>query len=178
MDSFEKVEKLRSRANVTYEEAKAALNEANGDLLDAMVILEKQGKTMQPQVSTFRTTYEEQTGYEKVERTASREDSGKRLWESTKNLFRVIWVKLNENYLSVINRRDREALRVPLIIPVLAILFGWYAFIPIMILFLFFGFRYRIVGRDDMKNANEIFDRAGDMAQNATDHMREEWNKK
>ena len=41
MDNLEKVDKLRERANVSYEEAKAAL-EANGwDLLDAMVYLEK-----------------------------------------------------------------------------------------------------------------------------------------
>ena len=44
MDTFEKVEKLREKANVTFEEAKAALDEANGDLLDAMILLEKQGK--------------------------------------------------------------------------------------------------------------------------------------
>ncbi len=44
MDTFEKVEKLREKANVTFEEAKAALEEANGDLLDAMILLERQGK--------------------------------------------------------------------------------------------------------------------------------------
>ncbi len=44
MDNFEKVEKLREKANVTFEEAKEALEEANGDLLDAMIIFEKQGK--------------------------------------------------------------------------------------------------------------------------------------
>ena len=44
MEDFEKIEKLRERANVTYEEAKEALNAANGDLLDAMIYLERQGK--------------------------------------------------------------------------------------------------------------------------------------
>ena len=45
MDNFEKVEKLREKANVSFEEAKAALEESNWDLLDAMIVLEKQGKT-------------------------------------------------------------------------------------------------------------------------------------
>ena len=36
MESFEKVEKLRQRANVSYEEAKAALEASGWDLLDAM----------------------------------------------------------------------------------------------------------------------------------------------
>ena len=44
MDNFEKVEKLREKAGVSYEEAKAALEQCNYDLLDAMISLEKQGK--------------------------------------------------------------------------------------------------------------------------------------
>ena len=42
MTEFEKVEKLRERANVSYEEAKEALLASEGDLLDAMIYLEKQ----------------------------------------------------------------------------------------------------------------------------------------
>ena len=34
MDNFEKVEKLREHANVTYEEAKEALENSNWDILD------------------------------------------------------------------------------------------------------------------------------------------------
>lgn len=177
MTEFEKVEKLRERANVTYEEARAALNEAGGDLLDAMVLLEKQGKTTGPRVSTYKTTYEEQKGYEEVVETANREDAGERLWESIKRLFRVIWKKLTGNSLSVINGDGKEAMRIPLIVPVVLLILGWYAFIPVMVIMLFFGFRYRIVGSDEMPNANEIFDRAGDMAQSAADHVREEWKK-
>ncbi|MDR2615905.1 MAG: ubiquitin, partial [Oscillospiraceae bacterium] len=48
MATLEQVEKLRERANVSFEEAKAALDEADGDLLDALILLEKQGKTAAP----------------------------------------------------------------------------------------------------------------------------------
>ena len=37
MEQLEKVEKLRQRANVSYEEAKGALVACNWDMLDAMV---------------------------------------------------------------------------------------------------------------------------------------------
>ena len=57
MDKFEKVERLRERANVTYEEAKAALEQANDDLLDAILILEKQGKVRGPKANAYSTTY-------------------------------------------------------------------------------------------------------------------------
>ena len=49
MDNFEKVEKLREHANVTYEEAKEALENSNWDILDAMIYLEKNGKTRESQ---------------------------------------------------------------------------------------------------------------------------------
>ena len=42
--TFEKVEKLMEKANVSYEEAKDALMRADGDLLDAVILLEKEGK--------------------------------------------------------------------------------------------------------------------------------------
>ena len=44
MDTFAKAEELVRRTNVSYEEAKEALEASNWDILDAMVYLEKQGK--------------------------------------------------------------------------------------------------------------------------------------
>ncbi|MBR6525230.1 MAG: hypothetical protein IKT57_04610 [Clostridia bacterium] len=54
MDHYEMVEKLRQKANVTYEEAKTALETANWDILDALVLLESEGKVHQNS-STFTT---------------------------------------------------------------------------------------------------------------------------
>ena len=47
MEKMEKVEALRNKAGVTYEEAKAALEANNWDVLDAMIALEKEGKVKQ-----------------------------------------------------------------------------------------------------------------------------------
>ena len=44
MDHYEMVENLRTKANVTYEEAKAALEASDWDMLDALVLLESEGK--------------------------------------------------------------------------------------------------------------------------------------
>ena len=44
MDHYEMVETLRAKANVTYEEAKAALEASDWDMLDALVLLESEGK--------------------------------------------------------------------------------------------------------------------------------------
>ena len=66
MDELEKVEKLRERANVSYEEAKEALDKSNGDLLDAMVYLEKQGKVKSPEQTSYSTDASEQPKYADV----------------------------------------------------------------------------------------------------------------
>jgi len=42
--TIEKVDKLVERADVSYEVAKEALESANGDLLDAVIFLEREGK--------------------------------------------------------------------------------------------------------------------------------------
>lgn len=41
---LEQIDLLRKRANVGYEEAKAALEKSNGDLVEALIYLEKENK--------------------------------------------------------------------------------------------------------------------------------------
>ena len=43
--TLEQVEKLRAHANVSYEDARAALEATGGDMLEAIIRLEKEGKT-------------------------------------------------------------------------------------------------------------------------------------
>ena len=45
MDDLEKVETIRTKRNVSYTDAKAALDAADGNVLDAIIWLESQGKT-------------------------------------------------------------------------------------------------------------------------------------
>lgn len=44
MENLEKVEKLRKKADISYEEAKEILEECDWDLLDAVIKLESMGK--------------------------------------------------------------------------------------------------------------------------------------
>ena len=48
MTELEKVEKLREKADVTFAEAKEALDNSGGDVLDALIWLEKNGKATVP----------------------------------------------------------------------------------------------------------------------------------
>ena len=55
MEHLEKVEKLREKANVSYEEAKAALESCDWDILDALVKLESEGKVNIENTADFST---------------------------------------------------------------------------------------------------------------------------
>ena len=55
MEQLEKVEKLREKTGVTYEEAKAALEACEWDLLDAIVYLESQGKIKDAGMASYTT---------------------------------------------------------------------------------------------------------------------------
>ena len=53
MELLEKVEKIREKTGVSYEEAKAALEACGEDVLDALVYQENQGKIKKPDVSVY-----------------------------------------------------------------------------------------------------------------------------
>ncbi len=56
MENLEKVEKLREKTGVTYEEAKGALEASDYDLLDAIIYLEQLGKVSAPKMGAYTTT--------------------------------------------------------------------------------------------------------------------------
>ena len=60
MDKLEKVEKLREKTGVSYEDAKNALEACDYDLLDAIIYLEKLDKVKAPEVESFTTGAEQQ----------------------------------------------------------------------------------------------------------------------
>ena len=51
MERLEMIEKLRQHADISYEEAKQILDETNDDMLEAIVLLEKQGKLKKQQAA-------------------------------------------------------------------------------------------------------------------------------
>lgn len=55
MEKLKLVDKLKNKANISYEEAKDALEKSNWDMLEAMLYLEAHGKVQKPSLSIFYT---------------------------------------------------------------------------------------------------------------------------
>ena len=164
MDNMEKVEKIRELANVSFEEAKAALEENNWDLLEAMVGLERQGKTKSPEQIRFSTGADEQRQYIPVTEKYAGEKEGKTPHRGkVRSTIRKIIRFCKENSFHV-TRGEEEIVKVPVMLLVLALLFFWELLMPAMIIALFFNIRYHFSGKDDLNGANQFMDSAGDMA--------------
>lgn len=161
MEKLEKVEKLRERANVSYEEARIALEENGWDLLDAMVALERSGKTDSPKQQQYSTSYDQQQEYVSVKTTVEEQQRqqpklGRTIGEAMQTFFRIC----RRNAFCV-TRNEELILRIPLFAAVIILLIVWKIAIPVMLIALLFGFRYCIEGEDDLKTVNAFMDSAG-----------------
>ena len=179
MTNFEKVEKLVQKANVSYEEAKAALDKAEGDLLDAVILLEKEGKTQAPRQSSFSTEYEQQTQYVSVagkveddRRSYDKDAQRQERKEKVKKGFGNIVDFLTRNFL-LIKRNGELVVKLPLWAVILIFLAAWHISIIAVIVSLFFGVTYSFKGEAKMSAANTVMDKVS----SAAEKVKEEYNK-
>ena len=179
MDDFEKVEKLVQKANVSYAEAKSALEEANGDLLDAMIILERSGKTGAPRQSTYSTQYEEQAQYvsvsEQVE-TGKRESAGSTGSDAAgkfKSGVKKLWHALSSNFL-VIKRHGEKIIQLPLWGMILILLAAWHISLILVVISLFFGYTYSFMGEADLDKVNDVMGKASKAAERVKEEFTED----
>lgn len=166
MDEFDKVEKLRQRANVSYEEARDALRACNGDLLDAMVYLEKLGHVKAPEKSTVSTSSEEKEHYENVpeavvrsQNTASDPSFGQQLGILIKTALR----KSIDNFI-VVSHKGEEKFRLPILVAIILLFMFNVITLTAVIVSLFFDVNYRFEGKDDLSKMNNVINQAGTRA--------------
>ena len=174
MDNLEKVEKLRERADVTYEEAKQALEQAGGDLLDAMVILEKEGKTRRPQQESYSTRYEEQSEYISVqEKVEDQKQNAPSIGKNIGRILKAAW-KLILHTSFRISDKEKELFVMPSWVFVLILLLSWRLSVPGMLIAMLFGIRYSFTGQEDVSTANEILNKAGSFAEDVQSELHKE----
>jgi Sec-independent protein translocase protein TatA len=178
MTHFEMVEKLREKANVSYEEAKAALEKADWDLLDAMLILEKQGRIGgngdkgSSGAGEYTTKREKKT--ERAEK--DRHTFGEKLGKFGRWLARMVAIG-NANILEVY-RNGEKLMAISVTTFAVLLLFIFPLPLILMVVGLFFGFKYKFQGPNFGRDAiNSAIDRAANMADGAKREFREKRDK-
>ena len=166
MITIEQVETLRAKANVSYDEAKAALEAVNGDLLDAVILLERQGKI--PQSGGFYSGEKtpEAAPTQTNERTnrRTRETFGGLLSRLGRAFSRLVH-KGNTNSFEIL-RHDETKAEFPVTVLALLAIIAFPATVFFLILGMFLGFRYRFNGPDLGKSTvNDPIDQVADAAE-------------
>lgn len=160
MDHFEMVEKLRQKASVSYEEAKTALEACDWDMLDALVLLEGQGKVRPEEAGTDYST--------KPQPAPAPEKRWSFEWSSGAKRFGHFLVKLfqkgNTNSF-VISRKGSELLSMPITVLAMLLIFCWPISLIVLAAGLFLGMRYAFRGPDMSDQVNAVMDKAADAAQ-------------
>lgn len=139
MDHYEMVEKLRQKANVSYEEAKAALESTNWDILDALVLLENEGKVLGKNPS-FTT---EEKPQPKPNRKSDFIQALNRFFAALKRC--ISFLCRNEFHITW---KDGEKTEMTLIILVLFLCLCFPLTVLGMVIGFFCGARFRLVGPD------------------------------
>lgn len=168
MSNFDSVEKLRERANVSYEDARTALDACGGDLLEALIYLEKQGKVAPPAGGSYSSKSESaNTGAGKSQ--PAEPGNGESFTELMNRFFRWCGRIIhhgNTNYFEVW-RYDKKILTVPITVLVLLLMFAFWVTLPMMVIGLFLSCRYSFKG-EQIKNidVNSVMDSAANTAEN------------
>ena len=174
MTTLEQVEKLRTMTNISYDEAKIALDATNGDLLEAIIYLEKQGKVSTPTgggyYSSEKTADTGSETYNKIGWEKQTKNSGGKGFISLMKKFGRFCLKMirkgNANNFEVLMGGEIKA-TVPVTAFALLLVFAPWITIPLVIIGLFFGFRYRFTGPDCSGNTvNDAMNSAADAAIN------------
>lgn len=176
MDRMEMVEKLQSKADVTYEEARNALEACDWDLLDALVMLEAEGKVRAPEAKTSYSTRD-------CKKAASCEARARAVRSSAGPTFARIWAwirdtirKGNRNQF-IISRKGDEIIAMPITLAVLLVVIPPIGLTTIVIgafIGILLGVRYSFRGPDITDRVNEAVTNAQEKAARAVEIHRDE----
>ncbi|NRT72874.1 ubiquitin [Clostridium beijerinckii] len=162
MEDYKLVEKLKNEANISYEEAKIALEQSNWDILDAFVYLEEKGKVQKSSVNIFYTNEYKENNKNGV--LINNKDYGNN-YSNTKedNAFEGIFVKVCKiidicnNIFFEIKKGNKVFLRIPVTVIILLLIFSFGIVIPLYIVGLFFDLEFSISGkRREVNKINHV----------------------
>lgn len=172
MERFEMVEHLSQKAGVSLEEARRALEENQWDMLDAMIALERAGKTAARAART-ETENENAAGEaggsepqkpRRVRNIAEDDQAGfkagcRQIWHYIRRAFQIT---LDNDF--VILRRDKRVLAMPVLVLIVLLIACFWVTLPLLIIGLFFGFRYRFEGKQAGPGINRAMEKLDSVA--------------
>lgn len=165
--TLENIDDLRIRANISYKEAKEALEKSEGNMIDAIILLENENKTVYDRAKKQNATAtDRQNQNEKKEQYKAQADD---FFLS----FKKFIVSLNETRVIMYNSK-RVVLDISSTITILATIFAFPIVLGIFVIGLVTGNKYKIVRKDKKADIiNKVLDKAAKVTQNVADTLKE-----
>lgn len=158
MTRLEMVEKLREKTGISYDAAREALEQNNWDLIDTIIVLDKQGRVVED--AGAPRAEEEPKPVRMIDATKA----GTKLKNALRWVLGII--KKGEAIRISILRGEEELGSLSVTAVVLLFLVKWYIPLGLWIISLFFGFKYRFGGLAAAgKLLDSLSDRAGEKAE-------------
>ena len=166
MVTIEQVEKLREYANVSYEEAKIALEKNDGDILQALIDLEQEGKTKAPQGGGTYGNYgwgdeKDWKDYKGWKKTKEGEEESSPFKDNMNRFGKWLGEIIHKGNVNlfIVRKRGEYVVKLPLTVMALLLAFVFWIIIPLLVVGVFFGYQYSFEG-PDFKNSkvNQVMD--------------------
>lgn len=165
--TLEKIDNLRERANVSYKEAKDALEANDGNMIDAIIYLESENKTVYDRAKKANNRNTER------QRVNERKDKYKSNADDFLDSCKKVLKSLNETRVVMYNS-DRVVIDVSLTITILLAAFAFPITVAIFIIGLVTGNRFKVIRKDKKADVvNTVLNKAAKMTQDVADNLKE-----
>ncbi len=148
MDHIEMVQKLHEKAGISLADANDALERSDWDMLEALLLLEREGKI--PPITASASTNSSETGYEEVKATAGSKsknsDFDKKMHSFSDKLRDFVMKGFTHDF--VIRRRKNEIVCIPIVFVILIMCFAFWPIIVSLIVGLFLDCSYAVEKRN------------------------------
>ena len=180
--TLEQVGKLKEFADVSFADAKAALEASEGDLLNALIWLEQQGKIPSSGVCSYSTRDDQTTGtppqWEEPPETGSCDRKQERGKEEARNFGRAVRRWLVDDRLEAYHRESGREFQVPLGVALVLLILAFWLVPVLLVLGYVLGWRYRLAGPDlNREDVNEVMENINDTASDVVTSVKKNLNK-
>ncbi len=148
MEEFEKVEQLVKVTGVSFEDAKNAIRACDGNIVDAMVYLEKLGKINKNNTES---------------RSMSAEEKCRKAFEDVKKPAGKFVDYMTKNKLSIKKGED-EVVKVPVGAAAILGCMAASVAVPAAFISMMCGYEYSLSGETGVEGTNKVMGKVGDVA--------------
>jgi len=194
--TLEQVERLREKADISYEQARQVLEQTGGDLLEALILLERQGCLRTGSESAYFTTRPAGAADQQaappppkgggrrrslipaVQERSGRKEGRPGFWAQLRELLAAGLDLLRHATVNQFQvwRQGEIMTSMPVLILILLVVVAFWVSVPLLLLGLIFGCKYTFAGPDLDDNqvgetVNHVAHTIGDVVEQVKDEL-------